>query len=61
MNVKTLKNEEIRGYIQAERQKGRPMREIVKELADNRDDFIILSHDPKVSEQQVIEALTKKR
>ena len=37
------------------------MREIVKELADNRDDFIILSHDLKVSEQQVIEALTKKR
>ena len=61
MNVKTLKREEIRGYIQAERQKGRSMREIVKELADNRDDFIILSHDLKVSEQQVIEALTKKR
>ncbi len=61
MNVKTLKTEEIRGYIQAERQKGRSMREIVKELADNRDDFIILSHDLKVSEQQVIEALTKKR
>ena len=61
MNVKTLKREEIRGYIQAERQKGRSMREIVKELADNRDDFTILSHDLKVSEQQVIEALTKKR
>lgn len=61
MNVKTLKTEEIRGYIQAERQKGRSMREIVKELADNRDDFIILSHDLKVSEQQVIETLTKKR
>ena len=61
MNVKTLKTEEIRGYIQAERQKGRSMREIVKELADNRDDFTILSHDPIISEQQVIEALTKKR
>lgn len=61
MNVKTLKTNEIRGYIQAERQKGRSTREIVKELADNRDDFIILSHDLKVSEQQVIEALTKKR
>ena len=61
MNVKTLKREEIRGYIQAERQKGRSMREIVKELADNRDDVTILSHDPKISEQQVIEALTKKR
>ncbi len=61
MNVKTLKREEIRGYIQAERQKGRSMREIVKELADNRDDFTILSHDPQISEQQMIEALTKKR
>ena len=60
MNVKTLKREEIRGYIQAERQKGRSMREIVKELADNRDDFTILSHDPQISEQQMIEALTKK-
>jgi hypothetical protein len=56
-----LKREEIRGYIQAERQKGRSMREIVKELADNRDDFTILSHDPQISEQQMIEALTKKR
>ena len=61
MNVKTLKREEIRGYIQAERQKGRSMREIVKELADNRDYFTILSHDPQISEQQMIEALTKKR
>lgn len=61
MNVKSLKTDEIRGYIQAERQKGRAMREIVKELADNRDDFTILSHDSKISEQQVIEALTKRR
>ncbi len=61
MNVKTLKLDEIRDYIRSEREKGRSMREIVKELADNRDDVTILSHDPKISEQQVIEALTKKR
>ena len=61
MNVKTLKREEIRGYIQAERQKGRSMREIVKEVVDTRNDCIILSHDPQIAEQQTIEALTKKR
>lgn len=61
MDLKSLKIEEIRGYIRSEREKGRSMREIVKELADNRDDVTILSHDPQISEQQVIEALTKKR
>ena len=61
MELKTLKIEELRGYIRAEREKGRSMREIVKELADNRDDVTILSHDPKISERQVIEALTKTR
>lgn len=57
MDLKDIKIEEIRGYIQAERQKGRAMREIVKELADNRDDFTILSHDPIIGHQQIIDSL----
>lgn len=60
MNLKDLEIEEIRGYIQAERKKGRYMREIVKELAEVRNDCIILSHDPKIADQQIIEALSKK-
>jgi hypothetical protein len=61
MNLKNLPLEEIRGYIQSERRKGRSMREIVKEVVDTRNDCIILSHDPQIAEQQTIEALTKKR
>ncbi len=61
MNLKNLPLEEIRGYIQSERKKGRSMREIVKEVVDTRNDCIILSHDPQIAEQQTIEALTKKR
>lgn len=61
MNLRNLPLEEIRGYIQSERKKGRSMREIVKEVVDTRNDCIILSHDPQIAEQQTIEALTKKR
>ena len=61
MNLKNLPLEEIRGYIQSERKKGRSMREIVKEVVDTRNDCIILSHDPQIAEKQTIEALTKKR
>lgn len=60
MNLKDLKIEEIRSYIQAERKKGRYMPEIVKELAEVRNDCIILSHDPNIADQQIIEALSKK-
>lgn len=59
MNLKSLKTEEIRDYIRAEREKGRSMRELVKEVADARNDFTILSHDPQIAEQQIIEALSK--
>jgi hypothetical protein len=59
MNLKTLKTEEIKDYIRAEREKGRPIQEIVREVADARDDFTILSHDSKVSKQQILEALNR--
>lgn len=60
MNLKDLKTEQIRDYIRSEREKGRSMQEIVREVADARDDFTILSHDSKIAEQQIIEALSKK-
>ena len=60
MNLKDLKTEQIRDYIRYEREKGRSMQEIVREVADARDDFTILSHDSKIAEQQIIEALSKK-
>lgn len=60
MNLKDLKTEQIRDYIRFEREKGRSMQEIVKEVADARDDFTILSHDSKIADQQIIEALRKK-
>ena len=60
MNLKDLKTEQIRDYIRSEREKGRSMQDIVREVADARDDFTILSHDSKIAEQQIIEALSKK-
>lgn len=57
MNLKDLKTEEIKHYIRAEQEKGRNMREIVKEVAANRDDFTVLSHDLEISERQVIESV----
>ena len=35
------------------------MREIVKEVADARDDFTILSHNCVLAKQQIIEVLSK--
>ncbi|MBV9385293.1 MAG: hypothetical protein JOZ78_02580 [Chroococcidiopsidaceae cyanobacterium CP_BM_ER_R8_30] len=61
MNLKDLKTEDIKNYIQAEREKGRDMREIVKEVAANRDDFTILSHDLEISERQVIESVKRQQ
>lgn len=61
MNLNELKTEEIKYYIRAEREKGRDMREIFKEVAANRDDFTILSHNPSISEQQIIESVERRR
>lgn len=59
MNLKNLKIEEIRSYIQSERKKGHSMPEIVKKIADVRNDCIVLSHDPEIADRQIIEALSK--
>lgn len=60
MNLKNLKIEEIRSYIQSERNKGRSMHEIVKEIAEVRNDCTILSHDPQIADKQIMETLSKK-
>lgn len=46
MNLKELKTEEIKVYIQAGKAKGRFMKEIVKEIAEVRSDVTVLFHDP---------------
>lgn len=61
MNLKDLKTEEIKYYIQAEKEKGRDMREIIKEVAANRNDFTILSHDPEISKRQIIESVKRQQ
>lgn len=59
MNLKSLKTEQIKDYIQAELKKGRSMPEIVKEVADTRNDFTILSvnDSPEVAHQKIVNAL----
>lgn len=39
--------------------KGAIVREIVKEVADARDDFTILSHDDELAKRQILEVLSK--
>lgn len=58
MNIKNLKTEQIRSYIRTEREKGRSMQEIVKEIADARDDCTILSYDLQIAKQQILAALS---
>lgn len=57
MNLKELKTEQIKDYIQAEKEKGRSLREIVEEVAEARNDVTILSHDLQTGNQQILEAL----
>lgn len=57
MNLSELKTEKIKDYIQAEKAKGRSMKEIVKEVAEVRNDVTILSHDSKVARQQILSVL----
>ena len=59
MNLKDLKTEQIKDYIRTEQEKGRSMREIVKEVADTRKDCTILSHNSELAKQQIVEALSK--
>lgn len=57
MNLKNLEIEQIRDYIRAEREKGRSMKEIVKEVATVRNDVTILSLDLKIGRQQILSVL----
>ncbi len=59
MNLKNLKTEQIKEYIRTEHKKGRSMKEILKEVANAREDFPILSHNSKIARQQIMEALSK--
>lgn len=61
MNLKDLEMEEIKGYIRAERNKGRSMREIVQEVALARDDVTILSHNARVARQQLVDSIERRR
>ncbi len=57
MNLKSLDTEQIKDYIQGEQEKGHSIREIVKEVAEERKDVTILCHEPKVAKQQILEVL----
>lgn len=59
MNLEDIKTEEIKDYIQQEKAKGRSVKNIVKEIVAVRSDVTILSHDPIVAEQQVLETLKR--
>ncbi len=60
MNLKDLKTEQIKDYIQQEKAKGRTVKDIVKEVVQVRNDVTILSHDPIIAERQILESLKKK-
>jgi hypothetical protein len=57
MNLEDIKTEEIKDYIQQEKGKGRTIKDIVKELVAVRSDVTLLSHDPIIAEQQIVESL----
>ena len=57
MKLEEIEIEEIQGYIQQEKGKGRSVKDIVKELIKVRDDVILLSHDPATADQQIIDSL----
>lgn len=58
MNLQDLTQDQVKQYIHDEyHQKGRPMREVVKEVVAVREDVNLLSHDPEIAEQQTLDAL----
>ena len=57
MNLMNLKTEQIKDYIRSEREKGRSLNEIVKEVAEVRQDVTILCHESEVAKQQILEVL----
>ncbi len=57
MNLKNLKTEQIKDYIQDEQKKGRSINEIVKEVVEERNDVTILSPEPAIAKQQILKVL----
>lgn len=57
MNLQALTQDQVKDYIHVQYQKGRPMREVVREVVAARSDFILLSHDRKIAQQQTLDAL----
>ncbi len=57
MNLKDIKIEEIKDYIQEEKAKGRAVKDVLKEIVAVRSDVTILSHDVKIGHQQITESL----
>ena len=57
MNLKDIKTEDIKDYIQQEKDKGRSVKDIVKEILKVRSDVTLLSHDPVIGNQQIIDSL----
>ena len=57
MNLKNLKTEQIKDYIQEEQKKGRSINEIVKEVVEERNDVTILSPEPAIAKQQMLKVL----
>lgn len=57
MNLRNLKTEQIKDYIRDEQKKGRSLKEIVKEVVEERQDVTILSHESEAAKQQIIEVL----
>jgi|GEM_PF-3217405 len=57
MNLQNLTREQVQDYIHQEHLKGRPMREVVREAVAVRDDFTLLSPDPEIANQQMLNAL----
>lgn len=59
MDLRNIKTEEIKDYIQQEKAKGRSVEDIVKEIVAVRNDVTVLACDPVVAEQQILKALKK--
>lgn len=57
MNLKNLKTEQIKDYIQDEQKKGRSINEIVKEVVEERNDVTVLSPEPAIAKQQILKVL----
>jgi hypothetical protein len=59
VNLKEIEIDQIQEYIQQEKAKNRPVKEIVKELITVRSDVILLSHDLETGKQQIMAALER--